>query len=570
MTNQADDDWDQNEQQSSTSSSKSKHNPTLSQPTLSQPTLSQQTLSRKHSYTILNHVLLLDQQQKLISHTSEVLFVSNSEASCLLRHYGWKGKELQQEWFDNSSKVRKKVGLTIPDVNLSDKSLMRQKDGTITVQCQSAYCDEVPVADAFALACGHYFCNDCWTAFLTSQIEHGQACVFAKCMGMACQNNNNSHTHKFGCSCNEVVDESLFKRFVTDPKLLAKYQQWLLNQFVEGQHGIKWCNHPGCESAVQYVSGGMKSIQCNCGYLFCFSCSNVAHNPAPCDLVARWLLREKSDDATEIWLAAKTKECPKCLVRIEKNKACNHMTCLKCGFNFCWLCKGAWADHGSMSGGSYVCNKYEKEVAKGKISDEEKNITTNTRALQKYTYYYKRFKLSQDSIVITKKLLTTIEAAFAGDDLNKYGFIIEALEKLIAARRILQWTYPLSYHMKNSSTKHLFEYQQGILLNATEMLQDIMDSNSEAVDKLLSLRKEIVNKTASIEKFRCEMVQRVERGDFESELLNIVDLSMEKWGCSTCTTENNIDAKQCVKCASCKLHGEAECKACKIKVPQHI
>ena len=32
-----------------------------------------------------------------------------------------------------------------------------------------------------------------------------------------------------------------------------------------------------------------------------------------------------SDDATEIWLAARTKECPKCQVRIEKNKACNHM-----------------------------------------------------------------------------------------------------------------------------------------------------------------------------------------------------------------------------------------------------
>jgi hypothetical protein len=38
----------------------------------------------------------------------------------------------------------------------------------------------------------------------------------------------------------------------------------------------------------------------------------VTHNsPAPCDLVRKWLEREQSDDATAIWLAAKTKECPK-------------------------------------------------------------------------------------------------------------------------------------------------------------------------------------------------------------------------------------------------------------------
>ena len=105
---------------------------------------------------------------------------------------------------------------------------------------------------------------------------------------------------------------------------------------------------------MSYTSGGTKAIQCLCGFYFCFSCGEEAHTPAPCDLVKKWLLREKSDDATAIWLAAKTKECPKCGVRIEKNKACNHMTCIKCGHNFCWLCKGPWASHGNQTGGYYV------------------------------------------------------------------------------------------------------------------------------------------------------------------------------------------------------------------------
>ena len=114
--------------------------------------------------------------------------------------------------------------------------------------------------------------------------------------------------------------------FAWSEALLAKYRRWLLDSYVEGQRQIKWCPKAGCTLAVTYPGGGTKSVQCRCGHSFCFSCLEDAHAPAPCDLVQKWLQREKSDDATEIWLSARTKQCPKCEVRIEKNKACNHMS----------------------------------------------------------------------------------------------------------------------------------------------------------------------------------------------------------------------------------------------------
>ena len=220
------------------------------------------SLSRQSSYRILDHDSLLSHQNRLIAQNAEVLFVSPSEAALLLRHYGWKAKKLQAEWsgshslthtqshtchtpislpralrvspvrFESAKKVRDTVGITAPDEGKAAlaKSVTR-------VQCQSAYCDEVDVKDAHALSCGHWFCGECWTAYLTSQINDGQKCIFARCMGMRC---TLDHAHRFGCSCGELVPEAVFDRFIKDRALLDKYRRWLLDSFVEGQRHIKW------------------------------------------------------------------------------------------------------------------------------------------------------------------------------------------------------------------------------------------------------------------------------------------------------------------------------------------
>ena len=117
-------------------------------------------------------------------------------------------------------------------------------------------------------------CDDCWSNYLTSQISHGAASVFATCMGMQC---NQDHIHKLGCQCKEMVPESLFAKYVKDEALLKKYKQWQLDSFVEGQRHIKWCPKPGCGLAVSYQSGGTKSIQCKCGHYFCYSYGRLTY-----------------------------------------------------------------------------------------------------------------------------------------------------------------------------------------------------------------------------------------------------------------------------------------------------
>lgn len=195
------------------------------------------SLSRQASYRILDNDSLLSTQNKLIAQNAEVLFVTPAEAGLLLRHYGWKSKKLQGEWFENQRKVRETVGITAVEEGKRDATRTASSLPAGRVQCQSAYCDEVDVADAYALNCGHWFCGDCWSAYLVSQINDGQRSIFTKCMGMRC---TLDHAHKFGCSCSELVPESVFIRFVSDKRLLDKYRRWLLDSFVEGQKSIKW------------------------------------------------------------------------------------------------------------------------------------------------------------------------------------------------------------------------------------------------------------------------------------------------------------------------------------------
>merc|ERR1712232_1042318 len=93
----------------------------------------------------------------------------------------------------------------------------------------------------------------------------------------------------------------------------------------------------------------------------------------------------------------------------EKNGGCMHIVCKKncggCGYEFCWLCRGNWSDHGTHTGGYYTCNKYDSSEAKKEDLSAE-DIKTE---LDRYMFYYHRYESHLSARKIAKSQRETAE-----------------------------------------------------------------------------------------------------------------------------------------------------------------
>lgn len=452
--------------------------------------------------------------QQRCAEVTEMLGVTPSTAMALLQSYQFSKERLMEAYtHHNPETVWKQAGVyhrcssQLNQRQVTSSKNTKNKTATTTTAISACpICMEDEGITLQAMPCGHAFCLDCWTDFAVNLVQHeGRATATCPHAG-----------------CTEVVTQDEVQPALEHkhPQLWHKYQQFQLKAYVEANTLTRWCPGPGCEriawaptaSAMDAASGLAHCDQCLTR--FCMMCGhNESHRPVPCRSLSQWHEKCRNESETANWILANTKECPKCITRIEKNNGCNHMTCQRCKFEFCWICMGDWNEHNTNTGGFYKCNKYD-------ASREGSDSDAARRQLNRYLHYYKRYHAHAEGQKFALKQLRETELRMIQwqemtSKLSKWTdveFLKAANELLMECRRVLKYTYVYAYYTfenepTNSLPRDRFEYHQEMLEKFTEHLSELSEKPLEQMD-----RTDVVNQTRVVDRFLQNILKYVEDG----------------------------------------------------------
>lgn len=485
----------------------------------------------------------------------EVLGIPPAAAFVLLRAFHWSKEELLESYMNDADKVLRSAGVfhrcDDNNTHCKNNSMMDTSIMSTSKTCSICFDDTDRM---LSMPCGHEFCLDCWSDFCTNAVQEGPSCV-----GVTCPQ----------ASCPEVVTEdemtaALQKMNVNNSSdcdnsaddILTKYKQYQLRSFVDSNPLTRWCPGRGCERiayalspAAMEAEGSVASCDA-CTTQFCLVCGDEPHAPAHCKKLAKWNEKCRNESETANWILANTKSCPKCVSRIEKNQGCNHMTCQKCRFEFCWICMGDWHDHGSNTGGYYKCNKYDNG---SEGTEDQTDAGKAKRELDRYLHFYSRFHAHAEAETFAKKQLKETEHRMVqlqeSSDAARWSdveFLKTANEQLVECRRVLKYTYVFAFYMMDGNTttattaatstasgtnktkaassnnnqnnknnqdpqltmqQERFEYHQEMLERFTENLSELSEKPLAEMD-----RTDVVNQTRVVDRFMKNVLKYVEDG----------------------------------------------------------
>ena len=407
------------------------------------------TEARKKPYEVdfksLDIAKLEAAQRVQIEHIAGMFVISNADAAALLRHFRWNKERLIERYMDSPEQVKYEAGvLDNPDC----PRFLTLTDFTCGV-CYLSADDMGGTIDTVALPCGHRYCHDCYAHYAQQKVAEDGESRRIECMNEGCK---------------LVVDQDTMSKLLP-PALLERYRLLLDRAYVDDNNTLRWCPAPDCEMAVEchvtqkQLRTTVPSVRCECGHWFCFGCGLAAHQPVICAIVRLWLKKCEDDSETANWISANTKECPKCVSTIEKNGGCNHMTCRKCRYEFCWICSGPWSEHGSNW---YHCNRYDEKAG----ADARDSQAKSRASLERYLHYFNRFANHEQSARLDCDLYRRIEKKMdemqVTSDLTwiEVQFLRKAADTLMEGRMTLKWTYCMVYYLERNNMTELFEDNQ--------------------------------------------------------------------------------------------------------------
>jgi hypothetical protein len=166
-------------------------------------------------------------------------------------------------------------------------------------------------------------------------------------------------------------DDFIIKLLNSDQNLIEKYKKFKLELDILNDPNKKLCPFPNCDSYLELKDIKEQYVTCKNNHSFCFVCLKKPHGNLPCETnIDKSMLEYATNNFV--------KKCPNCSIITEKKDGCNHITCSKCQYQWCWLCNEKYEnDHfekGKCKGFQFFKPKNEYEIKlmmEGKINSDE-------------------------------------------------------------------------------------------------------------------------------------------------------------------------------------------------------
>ncbi|KAK4620163.1 E3 ubiquitin-protein ligase RNF19B [Fulvia fulva] len=146
--------------------------------------------------------------------------------------------------------------------------------------------------------------------------------------------------------CPSILDYDAIQ-LLSSPATFTKYEQLLLRNTLSSLPEFAWCLSPTCKSGQLNIQNG-NYMECDtllggCGYQQCLHHRTPWHTGetyTAYDHRVSGAKAREDEAATQAILDDISKKCPgkRCGWRIQKSEGCDHMTCKKCKWQFCWEC----------------------------------------------------------------------------------------------------------------------------------------------------------------------------------------------------------------------------------------
>ena len=229
-----------------------------------------------------------------------------------------------------------------------EKNENKETDNENNDECEVCY-DNIEDKKLNSIPCGHLFCTHCWFNYLKTLITEAKV-EKIKCMNHECKG--------------EIPEEFILKHLSENKNLIDKYHKFKKRAEILKDKNKKLCPKPDCDSFLQ-KSNKSKYVKCEHGHEYCFDCLRSLHGKNSCD--------KNLEKQLVKWTKGKrVKRCPRCKIYTEKNEGCNHMTCVSCKYQWCWLCEGEYK-YGHYDSGKCKGQQFIKADLPQKVKNQNNN-----------------------------------------------------------------------------------------------------------------------------------------------------------------------------------------------------